>query len=62
MKSIILLIIAILPVYLICLYVYKKDRDKESKRLLSKLFIFGIISCFPAVILEFIAGSFFENP
>lgn len=59
MKNIILLIVAILPIYLIGLYVYKKDRDKESKKLLSKLFIFGIFSCFPAVLLELIISSFF---
>ena len=60
-KNLTLLFIAILPVYLIGLYIYKKDKDKESKRLLIKLFIFGIISCIPAVILELIIGSFFGN-
>lgn len=60
-KNLALLFIAILPVYLIGLYIYKKDKDKESKKLLIKLFIFGIISCIPAVILELIIGSFFGN-
>lgn len=59
MKTIIFLLIAILPVYLIGLYVYKKDKDKESRKLLTKLFIFGIISCIPTVILELLVGSFF---
>lgn len=61
MENIILLLVAVLPIYIIGLYIYKKDKDKESKKLLSKLFIFGIISCFPAVILELIIGSFFPS-
>jgi len=61
MRTLFLLLIAILPVYLICLFVYKHDNDKESRKLLSKLFIFGIISCFPAVILELLAESFFGS-
>lgn len=62
MYTFLLLFIAVLPVYLIGLYTYKKDNDKEPKKLLIKLFIFGIISCFPAVILELLVGSFFTDP
>ena len=47
-----MLIISVLPVYLIGLYVYKKDREKESSKLLTKLFILGMISCFPAAFIE----------
>lgn len=61
MKTIILLIIAILPVYLIGLYVYNKDREKEPKKLLTKLFIYGMLACFPAVILELVLGYFFNE-
>lgn len=61
MKKLILLIVAILPIYLIGLYIYKKDKDKEDRSLLAKLFIFGILSCFPAVMLELIVGIFFPN-
>ncbi len=61
MKAIILLLIAILPVYLIALYIYKKDKDKESKKLLTKLFVFGILSCIPALILEEIAVLIFGS-
>ena len=42
----ILLFLAIIPVVLILLYVYSRDRNKEPTKLLIKLFIFGIISCF----------------
>ena len=59
-RIILLLLIAILPVYLIGLYIYNKDTEKESKRLLFKLFCFGIVACIPAVILEFVIGSFFD--
>lgn len=52
MKYIILLIIAILPIYLIGLYIYKKDKNKESKKILRKIFLFGVLSCFPACIME----------
>jgi len=61
MRILFLLLIAILPVYLIGLYVYKHDNDKESKKLLSKLFAFGIISCIPAIILELLVGMFFDS-
>lgn len=48
--NITLLIIAIIPIYLIGLYIYKKDNDKESKKLLAKLFMSGIISCFLVIL------------
>ena len=41
----ILLFLAILPVLLILLFVYTKDKNKEPKFLLLKLFISGFISC-----------------
>lgn len=56
-------IIAILPIILIGLFIYKKDREKESSGLIFRLFLGGIGSCFPAVILELFVGSFFpETP
>ena len=62
MRNIITLIIAVLPAYLIGLYVYNKDKDKESRKLLTKLFCFGMLSCFPGIILELLLGSFFGEP
>lgn len=59
--NIILLLIAILPIYVICLYIYQKDYEKEPKKLLTKLFIFGMLSCIPALILELVLGHFFSN-
>ncbi len=47
----ILLFIALLPVILICLFVYSKDKNKEPVKLLIKLFCLGIVSCFVTLIL-----------
>ncbi len=54
-----MLIIAVLPIYIVGLYVYNKDKDKEPKKLLRKLFIFGMLSCVPTIILELLIGHFF---
>lgn len=40
-----LLILATLPIILICFYIYSKDKNKEPIKLLLKLFFFGILSC-----------------
>lgn len=56
--SVLSIVIAILPVVLIGLFIYKNDKIKESSKLLFKLFICGVSSCYPAVILELILGSF----
>ena len=53
-----LLIIAILPVILLGAYIYSKDRHKEPKLLLIKLFAAGIFSCFLVLILTYILVFF----
>lgn len=55
----VLIILAILPVILICKYVYKKDREKEPAILLLKLFFLGIISCFLVLIVSNIISYIF---
>ncbi len=57
--TIVLLIIAILPVYVIGYYIYHKDSEKEPKKLLRKLFIFGVLSCIPAAIIEILLEPIF---
>lgn len=47
-----LLVTAILPVLLLGVYIYRKDRNKEPKTLLIKLFTSGIISCFLALLIS----------
>ena len=54
-------LIAVLPVILIGLYIYKKDNNKESTKFLFKLFVGGVVSCIPAVILGLIVSSFFPS-
>lgn len=41
-----LLLVSILPIILILFFIYQKDKNKESIRLLLLLFLCGIISCF----------------
>ena len=52
-----LLFISLLPTIVLMLYMYKKDRvEKESVRVLSKMFFFGTLAMIPAAVLE-IAGT-----
>ena len=46
-----LFILAALPIILICLYIYSKDKNKEPTKLLLKLFFFGVLSCILVVCL-----------
>lgn len=52
MKTLFLLIISILPVFLIGYYLYKKDKNKEPKSLLIKLFLGGISSCIAVIFIS----------
>lgn len=53
----ILLAAAILPALLLLLYVYKKDRiEKEPKKLITKLFLFGGLTIISAMIIELTLG------
>ncbi len=48
-----LILLALLPAFILCGYVYSKDKvEKEPKGLLFVLFFFGVLSCIPAAILE----------
>ncbi len=59
MSILILFIISALPVVLLGIYIYKKDRNKEPLKLLIKLFLGGILSCFLVLFLSGILGSIF---
>lgn len=56
-----LLLMAVLPIYLLCLFVYKKDPHHEPGSLLAKIFIFGFLSAIPVLIFEIILGMFFPT-
>ena len=62
MKALVLSIISILPIILLSMYIYKKDTNKEPKKLLLKLFISGILTAIlvilVSVILRFISPVF----
>ena len=59
MKILTLIIISILPVIILGHYIYKKDRNKEPRKLLIKLFLSGILSIFFTVVLTLILSIFF---
>lgn len=56
-----LLLLAILPVFLLCLFIYKKDINREPGGLLAKMFIFGFLSAIPVVIGEMFLGGIFPT-
>lgn len=56
-----LLIAAVLPIYLLCLFVYKKDPHHEPGKLLAKIFIFGFISALPVFFVELLLGKLFPT-
>ena len=47
-----LIIIAVLPVFLIGMYIYAKDKDKEPKSLLLKMLLGGIGSALLCIFLN----------
>ena len=59
MESIILFIISALPVFLLGIYIYKHDKNKEPSKLLIKLFVSGISSCFLVLFVSLILGGLF---
>lgn len=56
-----LLVAAVLPIVLLCSFIYKKDPIKEPKSLLTKLFVFGFFSSIPVVFVELFLGSMFPT-
>ena len=55
------LLVAVFPVILIGIYIYKKDKQKESSKLLFKLFVGGVGSCFPAVVIGLLLDGFLPS-
>lgn len=56
-----LLVAALLPVFLLCCFIYKKDAHKEPKDLLAKLFAFGCLIVVPVLFFEKFLGKFFST-
>ena len=57
----ILLYIAILPVVLLLVYIYKKDTHKEPGKVLAKIFFFGVLTVIPAGIIEVVLAPLFPT-
>ena len=56
-----LLFLAVLPVAVLCYFVYLKDRNREPIGLLLKVFFLGFFSAIPVVIVELFLGKFFPT-
>lgn len=54
-----LLMAAILPCYFLCNYINKHDINKEPKKLLYKVFAFGLLSVIPICIIEILLEDVF---
>ena len=52
---------AIVPIILLCGYIYSKDTHKEPMGLLAKIFILGFVSAYPVVEVELLLGNFFST-
>lgn len=60
-NPIVLIAAAVAPVILLCFFIYSRDRHKEPKTLLAKLFGFGLLSTIPVVIVELVVSIFFST-
>ena len=59
MRGLILFIVSALPVFLIGMYIYKKDKQKEPTKLLVKLFLGGMLSCLLVLLITPIQNLIF---
>ena len=56
-----LLVAAVLPIFLLCFFVYKKDPHHEPGGVLAKIFILGFFSSIPILLAEIVLGIFFPT-
>ena len=61
MNSLLLLFFSVLPVFLVGIYIYKKDDQKEPFGLLFRLFLGGICSVFLTFGITLVLGIFFPS-
>lgn len=55
-----LFIAAVLPVIILCSFIYKKDSHREPFSLLMKIFIYGFLLVFPVLFVELALEALFE--
>ena len=58
MGELILFVVSVLPVFLIGMYIYKKDKEKEPTRLGVKLFLGGFFSCVLVLLISALLSVF----
>lgn len=56
-----LLVAAVLPIFVLCFFVYKKDPHEEPGKLLAKIFALGFFSSIPVLIVEILLGKIFPT-
>ena len=56
-KTVLLIIAAVIPAIILMYYVWTKDKSKEPPKMLITLFLLGIASCIPAMFIELAVGS-----
>ena len=62
MNNYLLIVAALLPAIMLCIYVYKKDRrEKEPLHLLLFLFLAGVACCYPASLIESVLIDIIES-
>lgn len=54
-----LLVAAVLPVFILCFFIYKKDPHKEPGKLLAKIFALGFVSAIPIIVIELFLSKVF---
>lgn len=60
-ENTLLLLLAILPVFVLAFFVYRKDKfEKEPLKMLVKAFLFGCLSAIPAIFLELLLSAFYS--
>lgn len=60
-NPLVLLIIAIIPVVFLLSYIYKHDPHKETFGSLIKMFLLGVLSIIPTVIVELLISAFVDE-
>lgn len=56
-----LLVAAVLPIFLLCFFVYKKDPHNEPGKLLAKIFALGFFSAIPIFFIELFLDTIFPT-
>ena len=56
MDVLLIIIAALLPAVLLLIYIWRKDQKKEPTSWLAKATCYGILICFPVILVEMVIG------